>query len=223
MLACKHHSIPWTFCGHTCLQLSEEEFPTSGAAAGGLVNVVDHCRGVQYAGRVDNQSPCPLTVKKHLKLDAVCRLPVSESILQMQDDCEVGASNRFHERGCAQVAILGRVFGEWHAIDADLDRSTGETVGVHGGSGAVRVYVVRFGVVACGVLVGEVEVLSEEARQAGAFEQREEGAQSGSHMQATSLAETRIHLLQYETAYFHIAELSSLRKCETRLPILSST
>lgn len=50
------------------------------------------------------------------------------------------------------------MFGEWHAIDADRDRSTGEAIGIHGGSGAVWVYVVSVGVVACGVLVSEVEV-----------------------------------------------------------------
>ena len=78
------------------------------------------------------------------------------------------------------------MFGEWHAIDADRDRSTGEAIGIHGGSGTVWVYVVSIGVVACGIFVGEVEVNSKAERQAAAFEQHKEGATSDSHMQTST-------------------------------------
>lgn len=103
------------------------------------------------------------------KLDLVCGPAVLEVMIQVQSDVEFGASDRFHECRCAHVTVLRSVFDEWHAIDADGDRSTGETIGVHGGSGAMWVYVVSDGVVARGVLVGEVEVESKAERPSGSL------------------------------------------------------
>lgn len=111
--------------------------------------------------------PCPVDVNR--ELDPVRRIAVREVMLQVQSDVEFGTSNRFYECGCAQVTVFGCVLGEWRAVHADGDRSTGKTIGVHGGSGAVWMYAVRAGVIARVVLVGEVEIMSEAERPSGSF------------------------------------------------------
>lgn len=99
--------------------------------------------------RGDDRSLDPLPIDVDGAPDPIRGITVCEVVGPAQSDVELSAVDGLHERRCAHLTVLGRMFGERRAIDADGDRSTGKTVGVHLGRCNVGALMLIF-VMLCG-------------------------------------------------------------------------
>jgi hypothetical protein len=148
--------------------LSKSETLDRGHAVSCFFRACDNALAGKDGVRGDDGSLDPLSVNVNSESDPVCRITVREVVVPVQSNIELSASNRFHERRRAQVAVFGCVFSERRAIHADRDGRTREAVGVHPGRCDVVMALV---LVLVGVWwVGEIEEVSSEAKgQAGAL------------------------------------------------------